>query len=179
MTDNTTYANYEQLSNYSYDCIKYLMNENELIWKLLKYPTPDAWNETDLTFEEKSALIYGGQEDTTDFRVFLDPGQPDAWVHEDTILRIYPYGLVGSNRTYGRCTMIFEVFSHYKINHLSNYKTRVDTITQQLLEVFNGSDIGGIGKLFFDALASRDDRLLVAGQVPFKGKSILMSNFLT
>jgi len=179
MSTNEAYAKYTQFPQYSYDITKYLLEHNELIWKLLKYETPDAWEQDDLTHSEKAALIYGGQDNLTDYRVFFDPGQPNSWTHESCIIRIYPYSLIGANRTTGTCTIMLEAYSHYKINHLSNYTTRIDTITQQLLETLNGIDIGlGIGKLFFDTLASRDDAVRGSGQAPFRGKMILMSNRL-
>lgn len=179
MNNKDAYASYTQFPKYAYDIITYLMNNNELIWKLLKHPEPDAWNKADLTFAEKAAMIYNGAEDATLYRVFLDPGQPDVWTHEACILRVYPYGLIGKSRTVGHCSIMFDVLSHYKINHMTNYQTRVDTITQQLLEVLNGVDVGiGIGKLFFDVLAARDDRMLQAGQLPYKGLSLMMSNFM-
>ena len=43
-----------------------------------------------------------------------------------------------------------EIFSHYKINHMSNYQTRIDTIAEELLSTFNGADVGGIGLLSFN-----------------------------
>jgi len=45
--------------------------------------------------------------------------------------------------------MAFEVYSHYKINHLSNYTTRIDTIIQQLIYEFNGFNLES-GRLEFD-----------------------------
>lgn len=180
MNNKDSYAIYSQLPRYSYDIITYLMNNNELIWKLLYYPDSDAWNKTDLTFVEKSQLIYNGAEDATNFRVFLDPGQPDVWTRENCILRVYPYTIMSKNRTLGVCSIMFDVLCHYKINHLSSYATRIDTIIQQLLETLNGIDIGiGIGKLFFDAMAVKEDKMILTGQLPYKGSALLMSNVVT
>ena len=52
MTSNigsTAYAKYGIIPTLSYNAISYLINNNELIWKLLFYNTPEAWNETNLT----------------------------------------------------------------------------------------------------------------------------------
>jgi hypothetical protein len=173
----TAYNTYDALPMMAYNCICRLMDENELVWKLLKYAHPDAWKQDNLTSEEKRAMIYTGQEDATKFRIFLDGGQPDVWTREDCILRISPYSIFPENRTIGTVTMIFEVFSHYKINHLSNYTTRVDVVIAELLKTFNGADgIGGIGKLAFDSLSNKEIRVATGGQIPFKGKWMLMSN---
>lgn len=180
MNQKQAYANYTQFPNYSYDCIKYLMDYNELIWKLLYYPDPDAWSKANLTREQKAGLVYNGSEDATQFRVFLDQGQADSWTIEACVIRIFPYSLIGKNRTVGLCTMMFEVLAHQKINHLTNYTVRIDTIIQQFLETFNGVDIGnGIGKLFFDSLIARDDKVGRAGLLPYIGKTLMMTNWIS
>jgi hypothetical protein len=169
------YADFRIFSSLSYNCIKYMMLNNELIWKLLKYSDPDAWDKPDLTQTEKAALIYSGQQDTSEYHVFMDGKQPDVLVKEIALLRIMPYYAVGLNRTLGYIEVSMEVFSHYKINHMSNYQTRIDTIVAELLTIFNGSDMGGIGLLNFDKMADQSARLFSAGQIPFGGKQIIFS----
>ena len=171
------YGDFRVFNKISYNCISYMMENNELIWKLLKYREPDAWNKANLTKEEKGALIYSGQQDTAMFNVFMDGKQPDVLVDETTLLRIMPHYAVGLNRTYGYIEVSMEVFSHYKINHLSNYTTRVDTIAGELLALFNGSDIGGLGLMSFDKMADESSRLFQAGQIPFGGKQIIFSTY--
>jgi hypothetical protein len=169
------YNDFRIFSKLSYNCIKLLMDSNEIVWKLLKYTDKDAWNKTDLTQEEKAALIYSGQQDTSQYHVFMDGKQPDVLMNEITLLRIMPYYAVGLNRTVGYIEVSMEVFSHYKINHMSNYQTRIDTITEELLALFNGADVGGIGLLNFDKMADQSNRLFSAGQIPFGGKQIIFS----
>jgi hypothetical protein len=171
------YNDFSQFADLSYNCIKYLMMNNELVWKLLKFSAPDAWQQTDLTQTEKAALIYAGQEDTSQFHVFMDNKQPDVLMKEVTLLRICPYYAVGLNRTVGYIEVSMEVFAHYKINHLSNYKTRIDTIAQELLKLFNGVDIGGLGLMSFDKMADQSSRLFDAGQIPFGGKQLIFSTY--
>jgi len=171
------YNTYDAIPLMSYNCVVHLMENNEVIWKLIKYPVPDAWKMPALTYDEKIALINTGLEDATKYRVFLDVGQPDVWTEEMCSIRISPYSVFPDNRSIGTVTMIFEVFSHYKINHLSNYTTRIDTIMAEFLKTFNGVDgIGGIGKLHFDSLSNKEMRVAVGGQLPYKGKWLLMSN---
>lgn len=171
------YNDFRVFSDLSYNCIKILIEENELIWKLLKYTDPDAWSKDDLTHAEKAELIYAGQQDTSEYNVFMDGKQPDVLMKEVSILRIMPYHAIGLNRTVGVIEVSFEIFSHYKINHLSNYKTRIDTITQQLLAMFNGKDVGGVGLMSFDKMADQSSRLFQAGQIPFGGKQIIFSTY--
>jgi hypothetical protein len=173
---STAYNKYTNLPNFSYICIKHLLDENELIFKLLKYNTPDAWNKSDLSSDEKRALIYQGQSPMEDYHIFMDNGQSDAWTKQTTVLRIYPYEIYPNNRTIGTIVMCFEVFSHYLINHLSNYTVRVDSICQQLIDEFNGFNLGEVGRLEFNnRMGSISLRLNATGQVPYSGKYVLMS----
>ena len=171
-----SYAQYEDFDILAYTCVKYLMDNDEVVWKLLKYETTDAWNKPDLTPAEKASLIYNGDDDTAKFRVFLDIGQPDVLTGEVCQIRISPYTILPENRVVGTMSIMFEVYSNYKINHLNNYRTRIDMIAKRFLQVFNGATIGGIGRLHFDRLATESARLENAGQLPFKGRWVIMSN---
>jgi hypothetical protein len=169
------YNKFLAFPRFSYNCITYLIENNELVWKLLKHPEADAWKKASLTQEEKGSLIYSGQEDASLFNVFMDIKQPDVFTKETSILRICPYFAGGRNRTLGYVEMSMEIFSHHKINHLSNYQTRIDTITAELLALFNGADIGGLGVMFFDKMGDEGSRLINAGQIPFAGKQIIFA----
>ncbi len=171
------YNDFRIFSKISYNCVKYMMKHNELIWKLLKYTDADAWSKPNLTQEEKAQLIYAGQADSSKYNVFMDLKQPDVMVNEIALVRIAPYHAIGLNRTIGLLEVSMEIFSHYKINHMSNYQTRIDTIAEELLSTFNGADIGGIGLLSFNESADNSSRLFEAGQIPFVGKQIIFSMF--
>jgi hypothetical protein len=171
-----SYATYADFDSFPYRCISYLMENDETIWKLLKYSTPDAWNKTDLTLAEKRALIYNGEDDSSKFRVFMDMGQSDVETQEVSLIRIHPYELFPENRTVGSMKIMFEVYTHYKVNHLSNYKTRNDMIIGRFIKLFNGLQIAGIGKLHFDVMGTYGTRMETGGQLPMKGKWILMGN---
>lgn len=173
----TAYNDFRQFSKLSYACVKLLMDNNELVWKLLKYTDPDAWNRANLTQEEKASLIYSGQQDSSQFNVFMDGKQPDVQMTERTLIRIMPHYAIGLNRTVGYIEVSMEVFSHYKINHMSNYQTRIDTIAEELLALFNGVDVGGVGLMSFDKMADQSSRLFQAGQIPFGGKQMIFSTY--
>jgi hypothetical protein len=178
ISDQSAYNPYSDLPNFSYNIISHLMGANEDFWRLIYYNDPDAWNvnvDANLTASQKASLIFNGTDDETKFRIFLDEGQVSAWLVEATIVRIFPYSIFSENRTVGTLTMAFDVFSHYRINTLSNYTTRIDTLSQIILQTFNGFYIGGLGKLTVDVLSNKQDRLYPSGQIPFKGKRITMS----
>lgn len=172
-----SYAFYKNFDSISENCITYLINNDEMIWKLLKYKTPDAWDKADLNQEQKAALIYDGSDNSADFNVFMDMGQPDVETTETCVIRIHPYNLYAPNRVISDIRIMMEVYSHYKINHLSNYKTRNDMIIQRFLQVFNGSTIEGLlGKMYIDDLGTYGTRMETGGQLPFRGKYVLFGS---
>jgi hypothetical protein len=177
-----SYAGFYNYDSLPYNCIKYLLGKDELIWKLLKYSDPDAWNKPDLTYEQKIALIYNGEDNTINYRVFLDRGQPDVNTFENCQIRIANYSVFPENRVVGTISMVFEVYTHYKNNHLSNYKTRNDVIINRMRQVFSGANInsegdgmGTMGKLFFDRMGSESNRQEIGGQLPYLGTWMIMS----
>lgn len=171
-----SYAQLENFDSVSYNCIKYLLDNDEEIWKLLYYKTPDAWEKPPISYEQKTSLIYNGDDDTSKFNVFLDQGSPDVITREDCILRISPHSVFPENRTVVTLNIIFEVYSHYHINTLTNYKTRTDMIAQRIIQLFNGKNVvDGIGKLFFDRMGSEANRLEWGSQTPHKGRWFILS----
>ncbi len=173
-----SYNQFPQLADFSYNCISYLMNNNEDIWRMIYYPVPNAWDSTansNLTHAQKASLIYDGSEDSSLFNVFMDDGQPDVQTKETTILKIYPMTAKGNNRVWGSTTMCFDTYVHYKINTLSNYRMRMVYITQQILATLNGVNIGGLGKLNFDMMWDTSSKMSESGVTPFKGMKLVMS----
>lgn len=177
MYNVSAYNKYEGLPNFSYKIIEYLILEEkaDILWKLLKYNDKDAYSKKSLTKSEKRSLIYNGSGDESGFNIFLDFTMDDVIQDTKSLLRIYPSSIYPANRTTGICGINFEVLVHGKINHLSNYTTRIDVIIQTLIEVLNGADIGGLGSLFFDGDASSFDKVQLLGQKPYKGKLLTMS----
>lgn len=170
------YAKYRDLDSYSYNCISHLLVNDDTIWKLLYYKTPDAWSKANLTDEQKRLLIYNGTDDSSNFSVFLDSGSPDVITDETCIIRISPHSIFPDTRTFGTINILFEVYANFHVNTLTNYKTRMDMIAQRFIEVFNGEIISGIGRLHFDKLGSYGDRAEYVGQNPIRGRWIVMSN---
>jgi hypothetical protein len=173
-TRQEQYNKFSTFSGISYNIVKYLINNDDEIWKLLKYNSPDAWNKPNLTQNEKSSLIYDGTEIETDFRVFMDLGQEDSWNIQASTLRISPPTAKPNNYVWGSMEVGFEIYSHYRLNHLSNYTTRIDVATQRLIEVLNGADIDGLGRLYFDTRANPMCRIMTIGQIPYKGRALIL-----
>ena len=174
--DKSSYATYDNLINISYKIVEILMTspDAEIIWKLLKYNDAEAWSKPNLTKKEKAAMIYDGVGAQDDFNIFFDYFMDESTNKEKSFLRIYPAQVFPTTRTYGICCINIEVFIHSQINHLSNYTTRLDTIIQKILEILNGCDVNGVGVLYFDASVTTYNRIITAGEKPYKGKVITM-----
>ena len=177
-----SYNKFELYPLMAYNCIDYLVNNNESIFKLLYYTDAEAWKSDslhpDLTRSQKINLIYAGQPDETKYRIFLDFGMDNPWTVQACLIRISPAELHPTNHIRGNVSMVFEVYSHFAMDHLSNFTTRIDSVTQQFLEVFNGREVGGLGRLYFDARATNRCRTLLSGKIPFKGKTTIMCNWI-
>ncbi len=171
------YNRYENFPKLAYNIIKKLFTSKdaEIIWKLLDYKSADDWNKSNLTLKEKQNLIFKGTGNELDYRVFLDFGLEDGQDEEACFLRIYPGAIFPESRVTGVVGVNFEVFCHSKINHLSNYQTRIDTIIQALIDTLNGEFVGGVGRLFFDSDGSSFDSVKTMAQKPYKGKILIMS----
>lgn len=176
------YNKYTLLPNVSYNIATYLMDNDELIWKLLKYDTNDAWSpsKANLTKSEKGALIYKGvgEPANSTFRLFFDAGMDGAWNIATTMLRISPVVLIPKTYVTGVQSIRFEVYSHATLNMLSNYNPRSLSIIQKLIEVLNGAEIEGIGRIFFDYKISSYCRMsgINVGNATYKGYELIMCN---
>ena len=62
--ERLAYNKFTEFSNLCYNILAYLMVQNEDIWKLLKYDTPDPLSKPNLTLEEKRKMIYDGNGDS-------------------------------------------------------------------------------------------------------------------
>jgi hypothetical protein len=170
------YNKFEWYDTFPATIINYLEDNNEIIWKLLRYATPTAADEIPLSKAEKSLLIYNGQEDSSLFKVFMDVGQPDAQTFETSMLRIANWHIKPETRTTAIATISLQVYCHYKINTLHDYRTRADVIIKELIGTLNGVPMpGGLGALYFDGKRELLDRVIVAGQIPYMGKQLFMS----
>jgi len=179
MSINFEYAQYELYDRLSNNCIEYLMNNNEDIWKLLKYTGNNPLSNSNLTLSEKRALIYSGQPDTTDYRVFLDRGQDDAITETQCILKVSPYAIKPLSHTNGKVSMLFEIYCSYKINHITvddYHTTRIDCLMKNLILTLNGADITGLGRISLNSKQSYSDGAKAYGSVPWKGSWLVMSN---
>lgn len=154
---------YNKLKGYdllSYKVISYLIENNEDIWKMLKYNTPDALSKSNLTQEEKASLIYSGETDSEPFKVFRDPFTDDVFTEQVCQLRIFPNSTYPENRIMSIQDICIQIVCHVKINYLDDYVIRLDRIIYELINTLNGSDIGTVGQFYFDRERSRSNNIM-------------------
>jgi hypothetical protein len=148
------YAGYDQIP---YKIMEYLMLTNDNLWKLLKVDTGDALTKPNLTLNEKRALVYGGQEDSSPYRVFTVKYTDDAVERRQTQMRIYIARVYPKNAQIGMIDFCIDVFCHNKIAVLTypNYKpNRYDVMFSEIMKTLNGKDIKTLGRLFFNGSAN-------------------------
>lgn len=175
--DQVGYNTYRNMRGMGYNVLYYLMENNEEIWKLLKYNTPDALSKPNLTMKEKADLVWDGTGDSEEYRVFRGAYLDDAFIDQSSQLRIYVTVLNPDNRTVGTVDIGIEILVHNKIINLDTYETRQEVLLQQVLETLNGKEIGGVGKLFFDRNGSLYDiaRLNLYNNRNIYGYTLIMS----
>jgi hypothetical protein len=177
-----SYNKLTQLPLLSYNIVSYLLANNDDAWKLLFYNDPNCWKSDlahpNLTSAQKGALVYDGIKPITECRVFLDTGMDDVWNEEACQLRVAILEFSPTNYVYGYAVVGLETYCHYKINTLSNYQTRIETLLQSVVSTLNGADVSGLGRLYFDAHVNSRSRMSTIGQPPYKGKLTVMCNWI-
>ena len=108
----------------------------------------------------------------------MDTGNDDSWQVESTQLRVSVVKGIPTNHVFGYITVGFEIYSHYKVNTLSNYTTRDMIILQEIIEALNGKEIDGVGTLFFDYRQGGQSKFINIGIPPYKGKGLTMCNYV-
>lgn len=174
------YNEYGQIELLAYNCISYLMQNNENIWKLIypSYMTPDCLSKANLTNAQKRSLIYKGQSDSSAFRVFTDgANNNDAMTEMSALIKIYPAAIVPNNYIISTTSVVFECLCHYKVSVLDNYASRSLSMAKEILNSLNGVSIGGIGVLVADKRVSAYNKIQFEtyNDKGYSGYSIIMS----
>lgn len=175
--DPSPYNTYKSIRKMGYKVIQHLMLNNDEIWKLLKYDTPDALSKSDLTLKEKGDLIWDGRSESAKFRVFRGAYVDDMFNEQCSQLRIYITTLNPDNRTLGTADIGIEIITHVNLVNLDTYENRLEVMLQQVIETLNGREIDGVGRLFFDRTGSLYDiaRLNLYNNRNFYGYTIIFS----
>ena len=146
-----------RLPTIPYKILTYLANaEDQTVFKLLAYNDYDALSKPDLTFGEKMKLVWktGPQEK---YGVFFTPLVEDAITQSKCIMKLYKYYIHANQLYTGTVVYAFD-FLYGGNMSLVEYNgvpvSRGDLFINKILEILNGAEVDGVGKLtFFDDLS--------------------------
>lgn len=173
------YNSMSRLPQIPYKILEYLALNDEILWKMLAYNSYDALSKPDLTFSEKMDLIWktGPQED---FGVFFTALVEDAIPESKCILKVYDYYIHANQLYTGTVVYAFDFLYGGKMS-LVDYNgvpvSRSDLFVNRVLEVLNGAEVGGVGKLaFFDDMSRYDlARVTIGDSKTFTGMQLFIS----
>lgn len=173
--NNVMFNRFVNLDSIEERIINYLMNSKDVdaerLWKLLRYNDINALSHDNLTREEKSKLIYRGEESQSDDkRVFMQSYLEDKFVVQCSLMKIYVDSVVPTNHLLSIVNVGIDLMSHNKtqivisdsFDELENpntyrpieenviYKNRNTLMLKCLLSVLNGATVEGVGQLQFN-----------------------------
>lgn len=205
-TENA-YNRLVNLDNIEWHVIDYLAHSDskyaDYLWKILKYDTPDALSKPSLTYEEKMALVYTNNGDSTPYRVFMSPFLDDAWELQCSHLHVYIHSIEPQTHLTSKVNVAIECITHNKVTNvigdaskfnsqtnpveLANgtintpYKSRVTVMTKSIIGDLNGRFVNGVGSLQFNSKISAEDKSkfsLWNGR-KFFGQNIVMTTLMS
>ena len=174
------YNSMNMLPYIPYKILTYLALEDETLWKLLAYNDYDALSKPNLTFQEKMALIWKKNEPQVNYSVFMTNLVEDAIAESKCILKLYNFYIHANQLYTGTVVYGFDFLYGGKMS-LVEYNgvpvSRGDLFINRILEVLNGVEVGGVGKLtFFDDMSRYDlARSVIGNSKTFTGVQLFLS----
>lgn len=153
---------FKNMDEIPYKIISFMIENNQNIFKLLKYSNSDTpLEEKDLTIDEKIDMIYKGGSHAEDYNIFLQPSMDDAVTKPSCQLRLYQNVTFPENEMISLVTYNIELICHNKINTIRKFvgeegnensivTTRLATMQMEVLNLLHQAEIGGVGGLFFE-----------------------------
>ena len=174
------YNTYKSMPYIPYRIIEYLANNNENIWKILKYNTYDCLSREDLTFDEKMKLIWSHEGNQEDYGIFFTALVENMIPVSKTILKIYKDVTIPRGRVNAVAGYEFDILYGGKIS-LIEYNgvpcNRGDVCEMEILSTLNGVEIGEVGKLEFNTqqLSASRSALNIGDNKSFTGTSLMLA----
>ena len=188
--DNSSmaYNSYKEMPQIPYKVVTTLLTEPsqqaEDFWKLLKYADVNALEKDNLTYDEKMALIWTGDDAIEqNYNVFLKPliGSSLDTAEAQTQLRVFRYTTMPISQ--------FEAIITLEADFITNEKTslvyqngilceRTDLMESLFLDIMNGRDISvGSGFMTFNRELSRscNSQLNIGNSKTFYGRSLVLA----
>ena len=150
-TKNNTFNSMPQIP---YQILTYLIDNNENLFKLLKYNSTDALQKNDLTKKEKIALLYTevGKED--DYHIFLKPLIGEEMTDSVTQLRLYKARITPTTNLKAVLNYEFDIVVGTKTNLVYDNDgipcSRLDMIESEIINSLCGTSMFGVGGFQFN-----------------------------
>lgn len=145
---SANYNNFYGSSYIPYNIIQHLFLDED-IWKLLYYTTSDALEQPNLTAKQKAALVWTGQDDQENYRVFLTQMQENVTTVQSVVLRLYKQRVRPVDVSHGVILYTLEIDCKTKLGMLNDCRSRLDVLWDEAMKMIVGKDVGGLGMLFF------------------------------
>jgi hypothetical protein len=148
---NNTFNSMPQIP---YQILTYLIDNNENLFKLLKYNSTDALQKDDLTKKEKIALLYTevGKED--DYHIFLKPLIGEEMTDSVTQLRLYKARITPTTNLKAVLNYEFDIVVGTKTNLVYDNNgipcSRLDMIESEIINSLCGTSMFGVGGFQFN-----------------------------
>jgi len=148
---NNTFNSMPQIP---YQILTYLIDNNENLFKLLKYNSTDALQKDDLTKKEKIALLYTevGKEDN--YHIFLKPLIGEEMTDSVTQLRLYKARITPTTNLKAVLNYEFDIVVGTKTNLVYDDNgipcSRLDMIESEIINSLCGTSMFGVGGFQFN-----------------------------
>lgn len=155
---DVTVNNFVGIEELPYKVFIYLLknksDECEDLWKALYYPTVDALSKPNLTTKQKRSLIWKGEPNENNYKIFNKPLVSDSMVDATDMiqLRMFRFGTTPIERLDANILFEIDVYTNDKTSVLINEHDylveRTDFLETRLLSLLVGVDLG-LGYNFF------------------------------
>ena len=174
------YNSMSRLAYIPYNILTYLAQEEQILWKLLAYNGYDALSQPDLTQSQKLDLLWKDDEPQDKYSIFFTALVEDAIPESKCILKVYDYYIHANQLYTGTVVYAFDFLYGGKMS-LVEYNgipvSRGDLFINRILEVLNGADVGGVGRLtFFDDMSRYNlAKATIGNSKTFTGVQLFLS----
>lgn len=121
--------------------------ENQNLLKLIKYDSSNALSQPEVTIDDIIDMAGFGSDPKTQQRIFKYPFFSNIITEVRSELRFFIPRIKPENIYLSEVSIVFQIVIHNSIIDLDDNKQRTFKMIEEILKIFNGNDIGGIGNL--------------------------------
>ncbi len=176
-----SFNNFSSMPQIPYKILLCLVQNNEKIFKLLKYNTEDALSKPNLTIAEKMALLYKDEGKENEFNIFLKPLVGDEIIENCCQLRLFKMSMQPTDHLSSVINYEFDIICGYKTSLVLDEDdipcSRIDLIERELINELNGLDAFGVGYFQFNKGLSRScsEQIGISNSKTFFGASLILA----